>query len=383
MTLPTPPRYVVLPYEIMEQAYAPDKPRRTLFASFARILALAWQNKYERTPNLNEEELIAFLKLSRRQYFEQKSDMELLQWLRSSHPVPGFVQFSFSRAIVASVAAQGTSDVSAKNFTGDEENTETRTGDIVVVVKESTDSELSIETTPTDLNGEASAKNRTADNGEDQPFLPSVERILANTSLLFNGAVVTSKGLEDRDPRDVLRWCAYVYSQKHTMSAPGGVVRNKLKWNEKPPEWTADKWFETLPNNFLEAIGLKFAEADDDQQEVGPEPVYFQEPVFFALPVGSRLVASGRVDVAAVAWQATKAQLQLQMARNPFELWVQDTQAVRYDGNTLTIGVVNEATQAWLESRLTSTVERLLIGILNAEVEVKFVVAELADVESE
>lgn len=88
-------------------------------------------------------------------------------------------------------------------------------------------------------------------------------------------------------------------------------------------------------------------------------------------------------DVALVAWQATKAQLQLQMARNPFELWVQDTQAVRYDGNTLTIGVVNEATQAWLESRLTSTVERLLIGILNAEVEVKFVVAELAEVESE
>jgi hypothetical protein len=45
--------------------------------------------------------------------------------------------------------------------------------------------------------------------------------------------------------------------------------------------------------------------------------------------------------------------------------------------------VVNETTQAWLENRLTSTVERLLIGILNAEVEVEFVVAELADVEAQ
>jgi len=175
-----------------------------------------------------------------------------------------------------------------------------------------------------------------------------------------------------------------VYSQRRTMTAPGGVVRNNLKWKKAPPAWTAEKWFETLPNNFLEALGLKSPEADDDQPEEQPEPVYFEEPVLVTpLPVGSRLVASGRVDVAAVAWQATKAQLQIQMARNPFELWVQDTQAVRYDGNTLTIGVVNEATQAWLESRLTSTVERLLIGILNAEVEVKFVVAELAEVESE
>jgi len=384
MTLPTPPRYVVLPSEVIEQAYAPDKPRRALLASFTRILSLAWEAKYEKTPRLNEEELMEFLKLSRRQYFEQKADMELLGWLRSSHPVAGFVQFSFSRSIVASVTKQVESEPSAINRTDHAENAEIRTGDdIVVVVKESTDSELIQETTPTVLNGEASAKNRT-DTNEPALKLPTATQILAQTPLLFNGAVVMSQGLENHDPLDVLRWCAYVYSQRRTMTAPGGVVRNNLKWKKAPPAWTAEKWFETLPNNFLEALGLKSPEADDDQPEEQPEPVYFEEPVLVTpLPVGSRLVASGRVDVAAVAWQATKAQLQIQMARNPFELWVQDTQAVRYDGNTLTIGVVNEATQAWLESRLTSTVERLLIGILNAEVEVKFVVAELAEVESE
>jgi len=384
MTLPTPPRYVVLPSDVIEQAYAPDKPRRALLASFTRILSLAWEAKYEKTPRLNEEELMEFLKLSRRQYFEQKADMELLGWLRSTHPVPGFVQFSFSRSIVASVRTQVqvTDEAGAINRTDHVESAKTRTGDIVVVVKESTNSELIQETTTPVLNGEASAKNRT-DANEPTSKLPTATQILAQTPLLFNGAVVMSSGLENHDPLDVLRWCAYVYSQKRTMTAPGGVVRNNLKWKKAPPEWTVDKWFETLPNNFLEAIGLRSPEADDEPQEDKPEPVYFQEPVFTALPIGRRLMASGSVDVAAVAWQATKAQLKFQMARNPFELWVQDTQAVRYDGNVLTIGVVNETTQAWLESRLTSTVERLLIGILNAEVEVKFAVAELADVESE
>lgn len=375
MTLPTPPRYVVLPSEVIEQAYAPDKPRRALLASFTRILSLAWEAKYEKTPRLNEEELMEFLKLSRRQYFEQKADMELLQWLRSSHPVAGFVQFSFSRSLVASVTKQVEIEPSAINRTG---SAETRTGDIVVVVKESTDSELSIETTTPILNGEASAKNRTDDNSEDQPFLPSVERILENTSLLFNGAVVMSKGLEDRDPRDVLRWCAYVYSQKHTMSAPGGVVRNKLKWKEKPPEWTANKWFETLPEPFLEAIGLKFPEADDEPQE---EPVESM-PLVPDESVNQRL-NDGRTMSPAEAWQAVLGQLQIEMPRASFETWVRDAKAIRYDRNALTIGVANRYTAEWLESRLTSTVERLLIGILNAEVEVKFVVAELAEVESE
>lgn len=388
MTISLPPAYVSLPIEIIEQAYRPDKPHRAVFATFVRLLSLAWANQYEHTPMLREDELYntknadgstkyGFLKLERRQYFEQKREMEGTTWLRSTHPKVGFVQFSFTRPVKDT--ASKTDECKKTHI-----DAENRTTDhiVVVVVKESTDSELIQETTPTVINGEISAKNRT-DANEPALKLPTTTQILAQTPLLFNGAVVMSQGLENHDPLDVLRWCAYVYSQRRTMTAPGGVVRNNLKWKKVPPAWTAEKWFETLPNNFLEALGLKSAETDDEQPEEQLEPV-FEEPAFATpLPVGSRLVASGRMDVAAVAWQAIKAQLQLQMARNPFELWVQDTQAVRYDGNTLTIGVVNETTQAWLESRLTSTVERLLIGILNAEVEVKFVVTELADVEAQ
>ena len=64
MSLPTPPRYVVIPEEVIEQAYAPDKPRRALLASFIRILSLAWEAKYQNTPPLDELELMEFLKLT-------------------------------------------------------------------------------------------------------------------------------------------------------------------------------------------------------------------------------------------------------------------------------------------------------------------------------
>lgn len=372
MNLSLPPGYVAMPAWVIDSAFHKRPPRVALLGRYNRLLSLAWNRKDKSTPALREEEFFKFLEMERRQFFEIVKEMEGMRWLRSERPRIGFVQFFFHG-----------DDPSARNRIDHAEN---RTGDpIVVVVKESNDSELIKDSTTTVLNDEVSAKNRTneselaaAETATDQPEsiqkLPSVERILAHTSLLFNGAVVMSKGLDDRDPRDVLRWCAYVYSQKHTMTAPGGVVRNKLKWNEKPPEWTANKWFETLPDPFLEALGLKSPVADADDDQPGDLPK--SEVVFSPLPVGSRLIASGSMDVADVAWQATKLQLEMQMTRNLYEQWVKDTQAIRYDGNALTIAAANEEAQAWLESRLTSTVERLLIGILNAEVNVAFVVAE-------
>lgn len=405
MTLPTPPRYVVLPSEVIDQAYAPDKPRRALLASFARILSLAWESKYEKTPRLNEEELMAFLKLSRRQYFEQKADMELLGWLRSSHPIPGFVQFSFSRSIVASASSQvpqAAQTPSAINRTDSAENTENRTDSSLIVGGESFKN-LKTDSIPTTLSNETSAKNRTSS-------FPSTVEILAQTPLLFDGAVVISKGLENREPLDALCWCAYAYSQKGKMTAPGGVVRNRLLENQKPIEWTKHKWQETLPADFLEALGLisyecdvcreifehradlvehkkshpvfaiceicsmKFetlGQLDQHYEDEHPEPKRLEPDETVAAPIMGGMSP-------AQAWQAVLGQLKLDMPRASFETWVRDTEAVRYDRNasTLTVAVANQYAADWLESRLTSTVERLLIGILNVpDVRVEFVVA--------
>jgi len=73
------------------------------------------------------------------------------------------------------------------------------------------------------------------------------------------------------------------------------------------------------------------------------------------------------------AWQSVLGQLQMEMPRASFDTWVRDTEALSLEGDVLTVGTRNAYARDWLESRLTSTVQRLLVGILNQTVSVQFV----------
>jgi hypothetical protein len=74
------------------------------------------------------------------------------------------------------------------------------------------------------------------------------------------------------------------------------------------------------------------------------------------------------------AWQSALGQLQMEMPKASFDTWVRDTRVLSYEDGLFTIGVHNDYARAWLESRLSSTVTRLLMGIMNRGVEVRFVV---------
>ena len=74
------------------------------------------------------------------------------------------------------------------------------------------------------------------------------------------------------------------------------------------------------------------------------------------------------------AWQTALGQIQLEMPKASFDTWVRDTHLVSFEDGSFKIGVFNEYAREWLESRLTSTVTRLLMGILNQDIEVTFVV---------
>jgi chromosomal replication initiator protein len=74
------------------------------------------------------------------------------------------------------------------------------------------------------------------------------------------------------------------------------------------------------------------------------------------------------------AWQSALGQLQMEMPKASFDTWVRDTQIHSYDDGLFTIGVRNAYARDWLESRLSSTVTRLLMGIMNRAVDVSFVV---------
>ena len=74
------------------------------------------------------------------------------------------------------------------------------------------------------------------------------------------------------------------------------------------------------------------------------------------------------------AWQSVLGQLQMEMPRASFDTWVRDTHVVSYDEGVLTIGVRNAYARDWLESRLLSTVGRLLAGMMDRTVDVRFVI---------
>ena len=74
------------------------------------------------------------------------------------------------------------------------------------------------------------------------------------------------------------------------------------------------------------------------------------------------------------AWQSALGQLQMEMPKASFDTWVRDTQLVSYENGLFVIGVQNAYAREWLESRLSSTVIRLLMGIMNRSVDVRFVI---------
>lgn len=85
------------------------------------------------------------------------------------------------------------------------------------------------------------------------------------------------------------------------------------------------------------------------------------------------LGASAREDECQQAWQSVLGQLQMEMPRASFDTWVRDTEVLSLENGVMTIRTRNAYVRDWLESRLKSTVQRLLIGILNQSVLVQFI----------
>lgn len=74
------------------------------------------------------------------------------------------------------------------------------------------------------------------------------------------------------------------------------------------------------------------------------------------------------------AWQAVLGQLQMDMPKASFDTWVREAQLIAYEDGEFIIGVPNAYARDWLDSRLSSTVTRMLTGIMNRTVLVRFIV---------
>lgn len=74
------------------------------------------------------------------------------------------------------------------------------------------------------------------------------------------------------------------------------------------------------------------------------------------------------------AWQSVIGQLQMEMPRASFDTWVRDTRVASYESGIMTVGVRNAYARDWLESRLMDTVSGLLTGMMDRNVDVRFVI---------
>jgi hypothetical protein len=247
------------------------------------------------------------------------------------------------------------------------------------------------------------------------PEQERVLQLLRHTHLLFDGSFVNSRGLELCDPDTVLAWCAYAYEQAKNRKShsPAGLVRSKLQSLEPAPQVLLDGWLSILPEAYLEAIGEiqyvcefceqtfgKRGELDGHLRSSHPYVCEECRPVIaFSSqaewrshyeqkhdPFSHKSTTQAEETAPAAqadtpegqAWRHVLTQLQDEMPKASFETWVRDTHAIRYDGNALTVGVRNAYAREWLESRLKSTVERMLTGILNQTVQVQFTVEATA-----
>ena len=75
------------------------------------------------------------------------------------------------------------------------------------------------------------------------------------------------------------------------------------------------------------------------------------------------------------AWQAALGQLQLEMPKAAFDTWVRDAELISVSDDIFQVGVHNAYARDWLDSRLKSTIVKLLAGTLNRAIEIDFVVS--------
>ena len=64
----------------------------------------------------------------------------------------------------------------------------------------------------------------------------------------------------------------------------------------------------------------------------------------------------------------------MEMSKATFDTWVRNTRLVSYEDSQFTIGVPNAYARDWLEDRLSTTVTRMLSGMMNDQQSVEFVV---------
>lgn len=175
---------------------------------------------------------------------------------------------------------------------------------------------------------------------------------------------------------NVMAMAAQVRNDK-TVRKPNYItLQNILEGERAAAEWKDQSTWEIIPEMIRSACGLapiQDGEKDPEWGENKLDELQIEFPIKPDESVKQMVTKKRNVER---CWQSTLDQLQMEMPKASFDTWVRDTRTIHYEDGLFIIAARNKYARDWLESRLTSTVTRLLMGIVNRSVDIKFVVQE-------
>lgn len=160
--------------------------------------------------------------------------------------------------------------------------------------------------------------------------------------------------------------------ERKDVRKPEIIMPMNLIKGERPAAdyYDPDLWRSHIPNKILQAAGLLPDTIEEQDEEVYPDK-------FVTTRIFSELHTEG-----AKVWASVLDQLSSDVPRASFNAHLAESVATALDGSLLTVAVQSDASREWLEGRMSKTVSRLLIGLLNkGDASVKFVVP--ADIQAE
>lgn len=101
--------------------------------------------------------------------------------------------------------------------------------------------------------------------------------------------------------------------------------------------------------------------SEPEKVELPPKPL----PTFDGVPIFQNPIK---------LWQAAQGELQLQMTHATFDTWVKNTYGIDYTDDTITVAVPNDYTREWWDTRLKTTAQRIVTGIIGQHTDVRFTV---------
>jgi hypothetical protein len=249
------------------------------------------------------------------------------------------------------------------------------------------DPELSGKFPHASLEEDSILKTQLIDSSSETPMRKNsaltTKDILEKSGLAFGNPVFTTGiDLAGTDPAVALGWMAQAKDSKKVQQ-PWALVYRRLKDPSRPqpePKYMKDPE-RYLPDNYLEALGILITLASNDAPDDAQRDPHAEDGD--ADPAGSgtskpddttaALVQDGGRITADQAWQLAKGQLEMEMSRGTFDAQLSQAELLHYQDGKFTIGTEGDHARDWCESRVTSTVRRLLMGISNRTVEVEWV----------